>query len=99
MARARLKVVSETNRAELPPADELELPAEPLQPRECRQHLRERLLKEFPRIAKGFADKAAEGSVQHVKLALELVDPEESGGTAIREKSDVQLLMEELGLE
>lgn len=97
MGRAGLKVVEKTE-VERSAPESME-PGVVLEPHECRQHLHDRIVERFPGIVDGFLKKAEEGSAQHVKMALELVDPAEKKAAEKYEKGSAQLLMEELGLE
>lgn len=64
-----------------------------------RKYLREKVQKAFSQIVDGFLEKAAEGSVQHLKLALEVMESAEEDAMGGEQKSKLQLLMEEMGLE
>lgn len=70
-----------------------------LRPTGCRKYFRDEVAKGFPKIVEGFLEKAFEGSVQHVKLALEMTETRPRAAVLRQEKGAAQLLMEELGLE
>jgi hypothetical protein len=72
-----------------------------LAPAGCRAYMRKTLVKEFPKIVKGFVDKAKTGSCPHVKMVTELmkpirqVNPRQNKGPAARfierlEKEDAE---------
>jgi hypothetical protein len=64
-----------------------------LYPAGCREHLRKALAREFEEIAAGFVKAAKSGSVQHVKLATELLKPNRKGTT--RKPSTVARILKE----
>jgi hypothetical protein len=64
-----------------------------LYPAGCREHLRKALAKEFEEITAGFVKAAKSGSVQHVKLATELLKPNRKGAT--RKKSTAARILKE----
>ena len=70
--------------------------AERLWPRQCRGYLRKELAKSFKEIVSGFVKQAESGSVQHLRLATELlgqpVEPK-------RRKGSAQMLLQKLGIE
>jgi len=57
------------------PPKAAEPPAKPLKPSQCAGHMRKRLAEEFPRIVNGFVKQVKRGSVPHVRLATELLQP------------------------
>jgi len=64
-----------------------------LYPAGCREHLRKALAKEFEEITAGFVKAAKSGSVQHVKLATELLKPNRKGTT--RKQSTAARILKE----
>jgi len=64
-----------------------------LYPAGCREHLRKALAREFEEIADGFVKAAKSGSVQHLKLATELLKPNRKGTT--RRKSTAARILKE----
>jgi hypothetical protein len=64
-----------------------------LYPAGCREHLRKALAREFEEIAEGFVKAAKSGSVQHLKLATELLKPNRKGTT--RRKSTAARILKE----
>lgn len=68
----------------------------PLRPRQCRGYLRRELARSFRKIVGGFVAQAESGSVQHLKLATEMLreapEPKRKKGSAV-------LLLEKLGLD
>jgi hypothetical protein len=64
-----------------------------LYPAGCREHLRKALAREFEEIAAGFVKAAKSGSVQHVKLATELLKPNRKGAT--RKQSTAARILKE----
>src|ERR1700722_8307918 len=64
-----------------------------LYPAGCREHLRKALAREFEEITAGFVEAAKSGSVQHVKLATELLKPNRKGTT--RKKSTTARILKE----
>ena len=65
-----------------------------MRPSGCREYMRKQLAQEFPGIMEGFVEAAKTGSVQHVKLATELLKPTRKGTT--RKKGSVAMLLEKL---
>jgi hypothetical protein len=55
-----------------------------LAPAGCRAYLRRSLAKEFPGIVDGFVKAAKSGSIHHVKLVAELMQPTRRGTTRIK---------------
>ena len=64
-----------------------------LYPAGCREHLRKALAREFEEIAEGFVKAAKSGSVQHLKLATELLKPNRKGTTR-RQSTAARILKE-----
>jgi hypothetical protein len=55
-----------------------------LAPAGCRAYLRKSLAKEFPEIVDGFVEAAKSGSIHHVKLVAELMQPTRKGTTRVK---------------
>jgi hypothetical protein len=53
-------------------------------PSGCRGYLRQSLAKEFPEIVDGFVKAAKSGSVRHVKLVNELLQPTRKEATRVK---------------
>jgi hypothetical protein len=47
-----------------------------VRPAGCRAYIRKELAKQFPEIVDGFVKEAKSGSVPHLRLATELLQPE-----------------------
>ena len=78
-----------------PSAKKRERDPERLYPRQCRGYLRKELARSFKGIVSGFVKQAESGSVQHLRLATELLgQPLEPR----RRKSSALMLMETLGI-
>ena len=67
----------------------------PLRPRQCHRYLQKTLASEFRTIVAGFISEARSGGCAHMKLAVELLEPDKDDGR--RRKGSAQRLLEELG--
>jgi hypothetical protein len=65
----------------------------PMKPSQCNAHMRKALAEAFEEITKGFVEAAKKGSCQHVKLATELLRPEQK--SAVRKKGTATKFLEE----
>ena len=85
--------------AEMVSADELESAGElePLRSGECRKHLRATVAGAFRLIVAGFVEQAKSGSCQHLKMALEVLEPKKRAPS--RQKGPAELMLEEFDRE